>query len=148
MQTSGQIEILTSLSIQQSPWKDVRLPLVKLVSCIETSSSLPTKPYMLGYYHLLHVEILEIGVVYDITCLESKSPSNTVAAASFRSILMAKCRVCACAMNGDNRLGAIRRTLRCLPLLWDRATDIEHKGKGSQTTTSSSAVCLEYQQIS
>ena len=94
------------------------------------------------------METLEIGVVYDITCLGSKSPSNTVAAASFRSILMAECRVCACAMNGDNRLGAIRHTLRCLPMLWDQATVIERKGKGSQTTTSSSAVCLEYQQIS
>ena len=48
MQTNGEIDILTSLSIQLSPWKEARLPLLKLVSCIETSSSLSTKPYMLG----------------------------------------------------------------------------------------------------
>ena len=41
---------------------------------------------------------------------------------------MADCRVCGRAMNGDNRLGAMRRTLRRLPLLSDGATIIMESG--------------------
>ena len=48
MQTNGEIDILTSLPIQLSHWKEARLSLLKLVSCIETSFLLSTKPYMLG----------------------------------------------------------------------------------------------------
>ena len=44
MQSNGEIDILTPLPIQLSPWKKAKLPLLKLVSCIETSSSLSTKP--------------------------------------------------------------------------------------------------------
>ena len=48
MQNHGKIVILTSFPIQLSHSKETRLPLLKLMSCIATSSSLPLETYMLG----------------------------------------------------------------------------------------------------